>query len=84
MVNTWDLGLRARGIVISGSGKPIILCAVDWLGIANEGQDAFKAALAEAVNTDPERIAVHTLHQHDAPICDFSSERILKSNNILP
>ena len=84
MVNTWDLGLRAKGIVILGSGKPIVLCAVDWLGIANEGQDAFKAALADAVKTAPDRIAVHTLHQHDAPICDFSAEQILKSNNISP
>ena len=25
-----------------GAGKPIVLCAVDWLGIANEGHDAFR------------------------------------------
>src|SRR5206468_425515 len=32
-----ELTLRCRGIVITGAGKPIILCAVDWIGIANEG-----------------------------------------------
>lgn len=84
MINSWDLGLRARGIIIQGSGKPIVLCAIDWIGIANEGQDAFKEALARAANTVPERVAVHTLHQHDAPICDFSAERILKDAGLDP
>ena len=84
MKKSWDLGLRAKGIVIQGSGKPIVLCAIDWIGIANEGQDAFKEALAVAVNTVPERVEVHTLHQHDAPICDFTVEKILKDAGINP
>ena len=55
-----------------------MLCAVDWIGIANEGQDAFRAALAEAAGTTPDRVAVHTLHQHDAPGCDFTAERLIR------
>ena len=78
VTNHWELGLRARGIVLLGAGDPIVLCAVDWIGIANEGQDAFREALARAAATSPRRVAVHTLHQHDAPDCDFSAERILK------
>lgn len=73
----WDLSLRARGIVIQGAGKPIVLCAIDWIGIGNESQDVFKEVLADAVGTIPERVVVHTLHQHDAPICDFTAEKIL-------
>ncbi len=46
VTNHWDLGLRARGIVLLGAGEPIVLCAVDWIGIANEGHDAFCRALA--------------------------------------
>ncbi len=84
MENSGELGLRARGLVLLGNGKPVVLCAVDWLGIANEGQDAFKKALAEAADTDIDRVVVHTLHQHDAPVCDFSAERILKRNGIKP
>lgn len=76
--NRWDLGLRARGVVLLGAGEPIVLCAVDWIGIANAGHDAFREALARAVGTTPGRVAVHALHQHDAPFCDFSAERILK------
>ena len=83
-MNSWDLGLRAKGIVLSGAGKPIVLCAVDWIGIANESHDAFCQALADAAGTVPERVAVHTVHQHDAPICDFSSERILKEAGLDP
>ena len=78
VTNRWDLGLRARGIVLLGAGEPIVLCAVDWIGIANEGHDAFRVALARAAGTSPNRVSVHSLHQHDAPDCDFSAERILK------
>ena len=78
VTNKWDLGLRARGVVLLGAGDPVVLCAVDWIGIANEGHDAFRGALARAAGTAAGRVAVHTLHQHDAPDCDFSAEQILK------
>jgi hypothetical protein len=73
-----ELTLRCRGIVVLGAEQPIVLCAVDWIGIANEGHDAFRAALAEAAGTVPGRVAVHTLHQHDAPGCDFTAEKIIR------
>lgn len=72
-----ELTLRCRGIAILGAEKPIVLCAVDWIGIANEGHDAFRDALAKAANTTRDRVAVHALHQHDAPGCDFTAERIV-------
>lgn len=84
MTHTWDMSLRARGIVICGSGKPIVLCAVDWIGIANEGQDEFKRVLADAAGTVPERVEVHTVHQHDAPTCDFGAEALLRSKGMDP
>ena len=84
MEKVWDLGLRARGVVLSGSGSPVVLVAIDWIGIANGGQDVFKKVLAEAAGTLPERVVVHTLHQHDAPICDFTSEKILEDAGVDP
>lgn len=72
-----ELGLRARGIVIVGAGKPIALCAVDWIGIGNGAHDQFREAIATAAGTSADRVTLNTLHQHDAPRCDFSAERIL-------
>jgi len=74
--------LSARGIVILGSGQPIVLCAVDWVGIANGGYDAFRESLAQAAGTSADRVTVHTLHQHDAPGCDFEAEGILATHGI--
>ena len=84
VTNKWDLGLRARGVVLLGAGEPIVLCAVDWIGIANEAHDAFRQVLADAARTTPQRVTVHCLHQHDAPDCDFSAERILKDAGMDP
>ncbi|CAG5000675.1 hypothetical protein DYBT9275_02510 [Dyadobacter sp. CECT 9275] len=83
-INKWDLGLRARGIVLLGAGQPVVLCAVDWLEIGNEGMDQFKNALAVAAGTIPQRVAVHVLHQHDAPRYDAGAELILIEAGIDP
>jgi len=72
-----EMSLRARGIVLTGAGDPIVLCAIDWIGIGNGGHDAFRSVLAGAAGTTRQRVAVHSLHQHDAPRCDFSAEQLL-------
>ena len=77
-----ELTLRCRGVVLLGAQSPIVLCAVDWIGIANEGHDAFRAELASAAGTTIERVAVHALHQHDAPGCDFTAERLVRELGI--
>lgn len=71
--------LSARGIVLLGAGAPIVLCSVDFIGIANEGHDYWRAELAKAAGTTPDRVTVHTLHQHDAPRWDLATERYMKS-----
>src|SRR5262249_25896868 len=76
------LPLSCRGVVLVGEGRPIVLCAVDWIGIANDGQEEFRRAFAEAAGTEPGRVVVHTLHQHDAPACDFSTDRVLAERKI--
>jgi len=63
VTNKWDLGLRARGVVLLGAGQPIVLCAVDWIGIANDAYDTFRAGLAQAAGTIPARVALHALEQ---------------------
>jgi hypothetical protein len=77
-----ELGLRGRGVVLLGAGEPIVLCAVDWIGISNEAHDVFRQKLAEAAGTTPQRVAVHAVHQHDAPECDFGTERLLRERGL--
>ncbi len=77
-----EISIRCRGIAILGSGEPIVLCAIDWIGVANASHDFFREALAEAAMTSRERVAVHALHQHDAPRSDFSSEAIIQEMGI--
>jgi hypothetical protein len=77
-----ELGLRGRGVILLGAGEPIVLCAVDWIGISNEGHDVFQQRLAKAAGTTSQRVAVHTVHQHDAPECDFATERLLREHGL--
>ena len=77
--------LSARGIVIFIDGqKPVVLCAVDWIGISNEGNDVWVKKLAEAAHTTMDRVSVHVLHQHDGVACDFTMEKIVKEYGIEP
>ena len=69
--------LSARGIVLLGEADPIVLCAVDWVGIGNDGNKVWRHSLADAAGTTPDRVAVHTVHQHDSPACDFSMESLI-------
>src|SRR5947209_2930067 len=69
--------LSARGIVLLGDDGPIVLCALDWVGIGNDGHREFRAALAKAAGTSVERVCVHSLHLHDAPGCDFRADALL-------
>ena len=73
-----DDPLFARGLILFPEGKPIVICALDWVGIGNTGHDAFRDALAKAVGTTRDRVAVHCLHQHDAPGCDFLADELLR------
>jgi hypothetical protein len=63
--------LLAKGVVITGAGKPIVMVAVDWLGIDGRARDEWHALLAKAAGTTPDRVTVHHLHQHDAPSAAF-------------
>ena len=74
--------LSCRGLVLLGAGKPIVLCAVDWIGISNAGHTIFREKLAQAAGTTPDRVVVHALHQHDAPRCDFSVEQLLQQEQL--
>lgn len=79
-----DDPLEAIGFVLLGAGKPIVLCAVDWTGILNEAHLEWRRALAEAAGTTPQRVAVHCVHQHNAPFACLEAERIVAQQGDLP
>jgi len=69
--------LLAKGIVLDDGGRRYVLCAVDWCGICNSTYDLFRRKVAEAAATDPSRVAVHTIHQHTAPLADNDAYKLL-------
>ena len=79
-VQAVDDPLFAKGWVLTGPGKPIVVAAVDWCEIRNDAYDRWREMLAQAANTDPEHIFLSSVHQHDAPLADLEAERILQRN----
>lgn len=72
-----DDPLEARGFVLLGADTPIVWVAVDWCEIRNEAHDRWRQVLAAAAGTDPARVIVTCLHQHDAPVADLGAQRLL-------
>jgi hypothetical protein len=72
--------LEAIGVVLRGGSleKPVAIVAVDWCEIRNDAYDRWREAVAEAIGTEPGRVMLSALHQHDAPIADLEAERILE------
>lgn len=72
-----DDPLWVHGFILFGAGKPVVLAAVDWCEIRNDAYERWRNELADAAGTDPVRVLVTCLHQHDAPIADLAAERLL-------
>jgi hypothetical protein len=73
-----DDPLRLRGVVIEGAGPPIVLAALDWTGVGNDSHRLWTERLAEAARTTPDRVALHCVHQHNAPFIDRDGNRLLR------
>jgi len=70
--------LRCSGVVFLSKSEPIVLCSVDWIGVSNDAMDYFRDRLAHGAGTSRDRVAVHAIHQHDAPAADFANEALLR------
>jgi hypothetical protein len=79
-----DDPLEAIGLVLLGAGAPIVLCTVDWTGLLNEAHLAWRTALAEAAGTTPDRVAVHCVHQHNAPLVCPAAAALVAQQSDLP
>jgi hypothetical protein len=69
--------LLAKGIVLDDGGRRYVLCAVDWCELCNSTHLLFRRKMAEAAGTETSRVAVHTIHQHTAPMGDGDAFRLM-------
>lgn len=74
--------LLALGVVILSEDKPVVLCAFDWCEIRTADHVRVREVLAKAAGTTPERVAVQSLHQHNAPIADREAAKIMEPHKI--
>lgn len=72
--------LFAHGFVLRGLDKPVAVVALDWCEVRNGAYDLFRKQIAAAVGTDPARVMLSCLHQHDAPIADLEAQELLEKH----
>jgi hypothetical protein len=73
-----DDPLSLRGVVLMGGDRPIVLAALDWTGVMDESHRLWVEALAEAAHTTPDHVALHCVHQHNAPFIDREGNALLR------
>ncbi len=73
-----DDPLYLRGVVLEGAGLPVVLASLDWTGVLNESHRIWTEVLAEVAHTTADRVALHCVHQHNAPFVDREGNRLLR------
>jgi hypothetical protein len=71
--------LYAIGAFLLSDEAPVLFCAVDWCEIDNEAHLAWRHALAEAAGTSPDRVLLHAVHQHNAPLADPVAQALVEA-----
>ncbi|MBI1317338.1 MAG: hypothetical protein GC168_00130 [Candidatus Hydrogenedens sp.] len=69
--------LRAQGVVLRGTEPTVVWVSLDWCEVRNDAYDRWRAVLAEAADTTPSRVLVSAIHQHEAPVVDYTAQRLL-------
>jgi hypothetical protein len=73
--------LTAHGLILSSEDQaPVVLCALDWAELSNHDYLRWREELAEAVRTEPDRVAVHCVHAHDTPWPDREAQDLLDAH----
>lgn len=60
--------LWAKGIVLDDGHVRYVICAMDWCVLGGDADLLVRTAVAQAAGTDVSRVALHTVHQHAAPV----------------
>jgi len=72
-----DDPLKLRGVILQGADAPIVLAAIDWTGVCNGAYFRFRDTIAKAAGTTPDRVSLHSVHQHNAPFCEPHANELL-------
>jgi dienelactone hydrolase len=72
-----DAPLLAKGLVLEQGRNRYVLCAVDWCLLETTAHELFRRKLAAAAEAPESHVAVHTVHQHNAPIADITAQQLL-------
>src|SRR5262249_17730836 len=67
------------GVGVQGAGLPVVLAALDWTGVMDESHRLWTEALADAAHTTADRVALHCVHQHNAPFIDREGNALLRA-----
>jgi hypothetical protein len=71
-----EFPLLAKGIVLEDGGRRYVICAIDWCELQDSSHAMFRRKMAEAAGTAPSQVAVHTVHQHTAPMVNGDISRL--------
>ncbi len=71
--------LQARGFVLIGADKPLVVVCFDWCEIRGSAFEDWRSALAEVAGTEPSRVMITSSHVHDAPVMDPEAEFLLRA-----
>jgi hypothetical protein len=72
--------LFAHGFVLLGLDKPVAFITLDWCEVRNGAYDLFRERIARAIETEPVRVMLSCLHQHDAPMADLEAQQFLEKH----
>ncbi|MBV6499778.1 MAG: hypothetical protein CJBNEKGG_02241 [Prosthecobacter sp.] len=75
--------LALGAVLLDTAEKPVVLCAVDYCEIRAADHLHWREVLAGAAGTSAERVALHSLHQHNAPLVDNAVQKLLPDLAIL-
>jgi dienelactone hydrolase len=79
-----DDPLLAKGVVLFYGKERYVLCAVDWCLLQTAACDMFRDKVAAAAGVSTAHVAVHTVHQHNAPIADANAQLLLNGVSNAP
>ncbi|HSQ54247.1 MAG TPA: hypothetical protein VLM40_00770, partial [Gemmata sp.] len=63
-----------------GAGKPVAIVALDWCEVRNGAYELFRERIAKAIASEPTRVMLSCVHQHDAPIADLEGQQLLEKH----